>query len=340
MVTLPRDLRLAVRTLLRTPGVAALALASLGLAIGFSTAAFSILDAFSLRELAVREPDRLVRGGVTTREGRGDAVSWIEYQALAARVREFAGLAVEDREGVPVHLPGRNDHPIMGYVSDNYFDVLGVKAALGDVFHDGQGQDATAVITHRYWQETLGGDPAIVGRTLTVGDSALVPLRIVGVLPPAFTGAQRGLMVDFFLPPQTVFGALRSTAGTDLKYTSYELIGRLRPGATADDARQEGDAVLRQIESDGRAPAPQRRFYLSAFTEGLGKKLASNATMLGIIVLLVLIAATNLANLRLVDNESRRHETGVRLALGAGRWDLARMHLTETFVLASASTLL
>src|SRR5689334_16371860 len=122
MVTLPRDLRLAFRTLLRKPGVAALALASLGLAIGFSTAAFSILDAYYLRELAVLDPSTLVQAYAQTREGRFDAVSWIEYQALASRVPAFGALAVEDREGQPIRVNGRVDRPIVGYVSDNYFD--------------------------------------------------------------------------------------------------------------------------------------------------------------------------------------------------------------------------
>src|SRR3954471_10091358 len=128
MVTLPRDLRLALRTLLRRPGVTALAVASLGLAIGFSTAAFSILDAFSLRELAVHDPNALVRPEVRSREGRYSQFTWIEYQALAARVRAISGLAVEDREGQRVRLPGRDDYPIVAYVSDNYFDLLGVRA--------------------------------------------------------------------------------------------------------------------------------------------------------------------------------------------------------------------
>jgi predicted permease len=336
MLALPRDLRLAFRTLLRKPGVAVLALASLGLAIGFSTAAFSILDAYYLRELAVRDPASLVRTYAHTREDRYDGMSWTEYQALAARVTAFSGLAVEDREGQPVHLPNRIDRPIVAYVSDNYFDVLGVRAALGDVFHGGRGEDSTIVITHRYWQETLGGDPAIVGRTLPVGPAVV---RIAAVLPPDFTGTVRGLVVDLFAPPQTFFGAFRALSPNNLKYTSFELIGRLRPGATEEQAARESDAVLRSIDQDGRAPAPQRRSAIESFGEtSFTKKLESNATMLGIIVLLVLIAATNLANLRLVENESRRHETGVRLALGATRFDLARIHVTETLVVAGAAT--
>jgi predicted permease len=173
---------------------------------------------------------------------------------------------------------------------------------------------------------------------LPVGNSVL---RIVAVLPPEFTGTIRGLVVDLFLPHQTVFGTLRAGSPDDVKYTSYELLARLRPGATAEQARNEATAVLRSLDAEGRAPAPERKMYLDDFGEGsVRKKLEENATMLGIIALLVVIAATNLANLRLVDNESRRHETGVRLALGAGRWDLARLHLTETLLLSAAATLL
>jgi predicted permease len=337
MVHLTRDLRLAVRTLLRRPGVAALAVASLALATGFSTAAFSILDAYSLRDLPVRDPNRLLRGMVRTRENHGDGFSWTEYQALATRARSFSGVAVEDREGARVQLPDRVDFPIFGYVSDNYFDLLGVGAALGDVFHARAGRDQTVVLSHRYWKDGFASDPAIIGRDLPVGRGVL---RIIGVLPPGFTGTIRGVVVDLFMPPQTFFGVLRAGSPGDLRYTSYELIGRLRPGATPGQAREEGDAIIRQVERDGLAPAPDRRMLVDDFGEGgVWRKLESNAAMLAMIGLLILIAAANLANLRLVENESRRHETGVRLALGAGRFDLARQHLAETLLLASAATL-
>ena len=163
-------------------------------------------------------------------------------------------------------------------------------------------------------------------------------LRIVGVLPPDFNGANRGLVVDLFTPPQTFFGSLRAASPDDQRYFSYQLIGRLRPGFTAEQARAECDAALRDVEARGQAPAPERKAAIQPFTDDLAKKLESNATMLGIIVLLVLIAATNLANLRLVDNESHRHETGVRLALGANRIDLARIHVTETLLLSAIAT--
>ena len=331
-----RELRAAFRGLARKPGVTALAIASLALAIGFSTAAFSALDAYALRDLPVAEPQRLARISVTGREQRGDILSWIEYEAVASRSHLFAGVLAESRRGPIVHLPDRDDFPITANVSDNYFDLLGVKAVMGDCFHGGKGQDGTVVLSNRYWKQALGNDANVIGRSLLV-DGAV--LRIVGVLPPGFTGTQRGILVDLFVPPQTSFGSLHMASADDIRFTDYETIGRLRPGVSLDRARAEVDAILRQVEKDGRAPAPERRAALDPFTEeGWGAKIESNAAALGVMVLLVLIAAANLANLRLVDNESRRHETGIRLALGAGRMVLARQHLAETLLLSALGT--
>ncbi|MBZ5724058.1 MAG: ABC transporter permease [Acidobacteriia bacterium] len=338
MNKLPRDLRAAVRALTRRPGVTALAVVSLGLAIGFSTAAFSVLDAYALRDVPVREPRQLARISVTTREQRGDLDSWVEYLALAARTRSFAGVTAESRRGPRVKLPDRDDFPITANVSDNYFDVLGVRALMGDVFHGGKGQDGTVVISHHYWKTALGGDPNIVGRILQVNQSSL---RILGVLPAGFTGPSRGMLEDLFAPSQTYFGTLRMAFPNNLRFTDYELLGRLRPGATMEQATAEWEAILRQMEKEGLAPAPGRNGKILPFTENsLWQKLEANAVMLGVVVLLVLIAAANLANLRLVDNESRRHETGIRLALGAGRGVLARQHLTETLLLGGVGTAL
>ena len=336
MVTLPRDLRAAVRALSRKPGVTALAVASLGLAIGFSTAAFSVLDAYALRDLPVRQPQQLARVDVTTREQRGDSSSWIEFQTLASRTRLFTGIAAESRRGPRVKLPDRDDFPITAFVSDSYFDVLGVPALLGDVFHSGAGRDGTVVLSNRYWKLALGGDRNVIGRALPVNSTFL---RIIGVLPAGFTGPNRGLLVDLFAPAQTYFGALHMANPNNRSFTDYELTGRLRPGVSLEQARAEWEALLRQMEKDGLAPAPDRHARVLPFTENsLWHKLEANAVMLGVVVLLVVIAAANLANLRLVDNEGRRHETGIRLALGAGPIVLARHHLTETFLLSGMGT--
>jgi predicted permease len=338
MEILPSDLRAAVRALTRKPGVTALAVASLGLAIGFSTAAFSILDAYALRDLPVQAPKQLAAVDVLTREQQGDTASWTEFQALASRSRSFGGIVAESRRGPRVRLPDRDDFPITANVSDNYFDVLGVQALIGDVFHTGKGRDSTVVISNRYWKQVLGGDDHIIGRVLSVGGAGL---RVIAVLPAGFTGIQRGILSDLFAPSQAYFGALHMANPGDLRFTDYDLIGRLRPGVTLTQAAAEWDGILRQMEREGLAPAPDRKARIQPFTENsLWAKLESQGVLLGVAILLIVIAAANLANLRLVDNEGRRQETAIRLALGADRWVLARQHLSETLLLSIAGTAL
>jgi predicted permease len=317
----------------RKPGAAALAVASLALAIGFSTAAFSVLDAYSLRDLPVADPGGLVWVYANTREHRPDILSWPEYLLIAGRARSFTGVLAQDRRGPRVRLADRDDFPITAGVSDNFFDVAGVGTALGRVFHTGNGQDGTVVLSYRYWRDALGGDPAALGRDLVVGATNL---RIIGILPPGFTGMNRGIAVDLFVPSQTFFGALAMARPNDQRFSDYEVLGRLRPGVTAEQARTEVEALFRQAEADGQAAGPARTAAVEAFAEkGLAPRLKSNAVMLGVMLLVILIAAANLANLRLVENEARRRETGIRLALGAGRADLARRHVTEAVLVSS-----
>ena len=331
MDSLVRDFSAAARALRRKPGITALAVVSLAVAIAFSTAGFSVLDATMLRNAPVRDPATLAELYVMTAEQRPDQLTWTEYQALAAQAHSFQDIIAEDRQGPPVRLPDRDDFPITAEVSDNYFDVLGVRAALGEVFHRGTGRDQTLVITDQYWKQALNGDPAVIGRTLPVGPAQL---RIIGILPPGFRGKDRGLAVDLFAPVQTAAGALQSVRFSDMRRTDFELLARLRPHVTLNQARTEADAILRGLERDGREPGRARRAGLQEFQQ----KPAGRLVFLAILVLLIVIAAANIANLRLVENENRRQETGIRLALGAGPAQLARTHLAEALLFTAAGT--
>lgn len=329
-----RDIRMAIRALTRRKGVTALAILSLGLAIGFCSAGFSIVDAFAWRDLPVREPNRLTRVYVHDREQRVDLLSWVEYKALASHPRSWEGLIAECRMDPKVRLPDRDDFPITAGVSENYFDLLGVKPMLGATFHAGAGSDGVVVLSDHYWKTALGGDVHVVGRMLSVGNAALM---IIGVLPPGFTGTNRGLLVDLFVPPQTFFGALNYKDHLDRRRADFEVVGRLRPGAAIDAAQQEEQAILRNLQADGLEPAPGRTAVVAPFVE---LKVVMIAMLMAPLLLVLMVAAANLANLRLVDNEVRRRETGIRLALGAGRAQLLRQHWTETFLLCLAGTAL
>lgn len=334
MESIRRDLRIAVRALARRPGVTALAILSLGLAIGFCTAGFSLVDAYAWRDLAVREPRRLAWAIARDREQRLSGLTWTEYQALASRTRVWEGLLVESRQGPRVRLPDRDDFPITAGVSENYFDLLGVKAAMGEVFHKGSARDGEVVISDHYWKTALGGDQHVLEHTLAVRGASLA---IVAVAPPGFTGINRGLLVDLFVPPQTFFGSLALKNPQDRSDTDFEVIGRLRSGATLEQARKEEDAILAQLRADGMEPAPGRTAAVFPLVE---LKSVEIAMLMAPFLLVLLIAAANLANLRLVDNESRRRETGIRLALGAGRAHLLREHWAETVLLCGTGTAL
>ncbi len=334
MDSILRDLRMAFRALSRRPGVTALAVLSLGLAIGFCTVGFSLLDAGVLRALAVREPARLQWLYARDREQRSAELTWIEYQALASRARSWDGVLAECRVGPKVRLPDRDEFPITAGVSENYFDVLGVKAAAGEVFHGGAGRDGVVVVADHFWKTALGGDLNVVGRALAVGNASL---RIVGVLQPGFSDTHRGILVDLFVPPQTFFGSLGYQDRLDQHLADFEVLGRLRPGATVEQAQREAGAILRQLQAEGLEPEPGRTAAVFPFAE---LKLLFAALLMAPLFLVLLVAAANLANLRLVDNEARRRETAIRLALGAGRGDLLRQHASETLLLCGLGTAL
>jgi hypothetical protein len=269
---------------------------------------------------------------VRDREQRVEILSCNEYQALAAHPRDWEALIAECRMGPKVRLADHDDYPITAGVSENYFDVLGVKPAMGEVFHAGTGRDGMVVLSDHYWKTAFGGDVHTVGRTVTVGHAGLT---IAGILPPGFSGTNRGLLVDLFVPPQTFFGALNFKDHLGQHLVDFEVTGRLRPGATIELAQRKEDAALRKLEADGLEPAPGRTALVAPFVE---LKPVMIALLMAPFLLVLLVAAANLANLRLIDNEVRRRETAIRPALGAGRSHLLRQHWSETFLLCLAGT--
>ena len=332
MSELLRSLRFAVRTLARRPGVSVLAVMSVALAMGLSTATFSILDALVFRELPVKDPARLAWMLVRDRQDHVDMLNWLEFDRLRQRARSIEGAVAQSRHSPKVRLADRIDFPITAGVSDNFFDLLGVRAAAGDVFHSGNDAENVVVISDRYWRNTLGSNQAVAGGVLNVGDREL---RVIGILEPGFTGTNRGVAVDLFVPPATFFRTLQIGSPADVRNTDFEVLARLRPGVAAVDSQREFETLLRQSETDGLSDAPGRKALVENFTNSSAlAKLQSNGVFPAMMLIILLIAAMNIAALRLVDNELRRRDTGLRVALGAGRAPLARDHLVETGLIA------
>lgn len=311
----------ALRRMAQRPFATLLVVGSLAMAVGVTTAAFSTVDAYFLRALPVRDPGSLVYVYAETREKRPDALTWREYSALRERRGSIEGLAVQARFGPKVRLEGRDDHPITAAVSDNFFDLLGVRAARGDVFHDGSGGEQQVVLSDSYWRKAFGGDPQIVGRMIDVGEA---PVRVIGVLPEGMAGTVRGIRVDLFVPQQTAFGAMRLV---DPKATrgEFEGMARLKPGATQEQVQAELDGLL----AEGRRPRTQSVVSDERGTVRLAAIFGATAFML------LFVAAANLAALRLVENEVRRREWGIMMALGAGRGRLLTQQVVETMLVVA-----
>ena len=274
MRSLWQDLRYGARTLARTPGVTAVAVLSLALGIGANTALFSVVDAVLLKKLPVKEPDRLVLfksesgsnftpggyHGNSERDESGRVVrTSFPYQTYV-RLREQQGGVVSDvfafgSLNVNVSAGGEADVASAQAVSGNYYAALGLAPHAGRLINDDDDKAAAppvVVLSHRYWQKRFGSDPSVVGRQINLNN---VPFTVAGVAPPGFDGTmQVGSSPDVTLAlawePQVSTERSRS-AGAGQWW--LRLMGRLKEGATPEQARAALDAVFRQSVAEHRA---------------------------------------------------------------------------------------
>ena len=336
-----RDLRHAWRTIVRMPGLAAVVVASLGVGIGVNTAIFSWIQAVVFRPIpGVRDASSFHSIEARAEAGSFPGVSWLEYRDLCERLRSFPDLLAFRMVPLNVGEPERTERTYGLLVSGNYFSALGVRPALGRFLRPEEvaqaGGEPVAVISHGFWQTRLGGAASPLGRTVRVNGS---DLTIVGVAPPGFQGTVPGLMFELWVPATlapVLLGGSRELE--DRSVRGYSVMGRLGPPATRAQAQADVDAAMRQLaqlypatnatmQAEVRpywqAPRGPRRFLV----RGL-------AVLQGVMLLLLLAVCANTATLVLARATARQREIGVRRALGAGRWRIVSLLLTENLVLA------
>src|SRR4051812_3881 len=358
-----QDLTYAARTLRRNFGFSLVVVLTLALGIGANTAIFTLIDAVLLRSLDVRQPEALVAVGNPTRvtsfsQGgvRLDLLSYPLYKALRSRASVFEGVLASGRaDRVELGIDGRQaEHARGRYVSGNFFSVLGVPAALGRTF--GAEEDAApgaspvVVISHDYWERRFAADPRAIGKKILIND---VPMTIIGVARSGFQGDVVELAYDVWLPITMQPVLMPHERYLDDWTTSWLLLlGRLKPGATIEQAKSEVATIIQQTISDNvsafkfSSPANvlaaihDKPFFVEDGARGFSRMRSTFHAPLLILMagvsLLLLMVCANIANLFLARAIARGREIGVRLALGAGRARLVRQLLTESLVLALA----
>ena len=357
---LRRDVRLAVRALRATPLVTGVAVASLGLVIGATTAIFSILNGLLLRPLPVHEPHRLVH--VTdsilreTGETRVRAWSYRVWTQFRDRSRLFESATAWSFTRFTLESGGESQ-PVDGIWADGgFFQTLGVPAVLGRTFSalddrpGGGPEGPVTVMSHGLWQRQFGGAADVLGRTVRFNG---VPFTIVGVTPPGFFGLEVGRAFDFIVPLHAEALVRGRDSALESASTSFlSILARLKPAqsladAIADVRREQRGIRDATIESWSQDVVD--RYLTSPFTllpaatgySNLRSRYERPLLILATIVAIVLlIGCVNVANLLLARAIARRHELSVRLALGASRTRLARQLLAESFTLSLAGALL
>lgn len=334
MNNLLQDVRFGIRTLLKSPGFTLVALLTLALALGANTAIFSFVNAVLLKPLPYDHPERIVRVMEAPPGGGRNGISTLNFLDWQKENKVFEFLAA--RTGGSVTLTG-TEEPVRipaARVSSGYFDVFGVKPALGRTFAPGEdqlGREKVVVLSHGLWQTQFGGAADIVGRFIQLGGE---PHEVIGVLPretPFDRGYSRLWRPLAFKPDNMT-----------RNFHWFGAVARLKPGVTLEQARAEMDTIGKRIAADYPDIKKGWSVGVDAYADGVvGNQLRSSLyVLLSAVGMVLLIACANLANLSLMRVVGREREIAVRTALGAGRWTLGRQFLVESLLLSLAGGVL
>jgi predicted permease len=342
-----QDVRFGIRMLRRRPAFTAVAVLTLALGIGANTTIFSVVNAVLMRPLQVEEPHRLMSVFTSYSGGnRYGITSFPDFEDLRSRNEVFSGLAAQAFSFMGLVGPDGSEVVLGQLVSWDYFSILGVQAETGRTFLEEEdqtlGTHPVAVLSHASWQRRFGADPGIVGGEVSING---FPFTVVGVAPEGFGGLSTILTTEVWVPLMMAEQAFPYSVNLEGRVDPWlYLVGRLRSGVSSAQAQAAMDvlsASLRQEHpalNEGKSvtvvAASRTRIYPDATIDSAERL---SAILMGIVGLVLLIACFNVANLHLARASGRQREIALRLSLGASRWPVVRLLLTESLLISVAA---
>jgi len=342
METLWQDLRFGARMLMKNHGFTLIAVITLALGIGTNTAIFSIINGVLLRPLPYKDPQSLIMVSATRSLNQQFPLSSTDFISLRRQTRVFEQMAAFISQ--PLNLTGRGDPEFLGNViaSANLFNLLGSKAIHGRVFlpeEEQPGNHRVVILSYGFWQRRFGSDPKIIGQTISLNDIAYT---VVGVMPQGFQFPRKGDMPGVWpIPPEVDIytpTAFAPEQWNNRKSVSVIVIARLKPKFSLAQAQAEMNSLVQSLQQQSAdSDRVQGIRLVTLHQEVVGRVKLPLLVLLGAVGFVLLIACANVANLTLARAIARRKEIAIRAALGAGRWRVIRLLLTENVLLAVVS---